>query len=525
MTLLARLVIGIVLLFGIGVGVTVMLNERAISASYAELEQEAAHKELARLVKTLDNEVQSLAQLLLGWAHWTALYDHAQRPDATFRAENLSPAVLGPSDLSWVMIIDDQGQLLDAIGATPAISQALASSELTKADSAIYRALIAPMGANDARCAVVVLAGQPHVSCRMPIRDTAVTLPPRGVAVLARPLDERLLARVEDESQLLFQLNLQPRSANPDALASATLSSPVFGSATTTIDRSPELLQLHFPLRDILGQPFAELALSLERTISARGNLIIHQAQSRTLLASLLLIGALLFVIDRLLVLRLRRLVEELNTLRRERNWSLRLNASHQDEIGRVAAHANALLEVIEAQMRELEQLSLTDPLTGMANRRAFDQRLDLALRQHRRHQTALSLIILDIDRFKTFNDHYGHSLGDAALKQVARVLCRSAARASDLPARIGGEEFAVLLENCTLDAARQLAEQLRQAVAELQMPHSDNPSGVLTISVGVAAALADEGQHSFFTRADLALYRAKDLGRNRVEIAPTPGQ
>ena len=103
-------------------------------------------------------------------------------------------------------------------------------------------------------------------------------------------------------------------------------------------------------------------------------------------------------------------------------------------------------------------------------------------------------------------------------------MLCRSAARASDLPARIGGEEFAVLLENCTLDAARQLAEQLCQAVTELQMPHSDNPNGVLTISVGVAAALADEGQHSFFTRADLALYRAKDLGRNRVESAPTPG-
>ena len=525
MTLLARLVIGIVLLIGISVGITVMLNERSISASYAELEQEAAHKELARLVKTLDNEVHSLAQLLLGWAHWTALYEYAQQPDPAFRAENLSPEVLGPSDLSWVMIINGDGQLLDAIGADQATNQALAASDLVKPDSALYQALTAPIGDNEASCTVVVLAAQPHVTCRMPLRDTAVALPPRGLAVLARPLDGRLLARVEDESQLLFQLNLQPRASSAEATHSELLSSPVFGRSVPTIDSNPDLLQLHFPLRDILGQPFAELALSIERTISARGALIIHQSQSRTLLASLLLIGALLFVIDRLLVLRLRRLVDELNTLRREHNWSLRLDTSHQDEIGRVSAHANALLEVIEAQMRELEQLSLTDPLTGMANRRAFDQRLDLALRQRHRNHAPLSLIILDIDRFKTFNDHYGHSLGDAALKQVARVLCKSAARASDLPARIGGEEFAVLLENCTLEAARQMAEQLRSAVADLQMPHSDNPAGILTISLGVASATTDESQHSFFTRAELALYRAKDLGRNRVESAPALSQ
>ena len=187
MTLLARLVIGIVLLIGISVGMTVMLNERSISASYAELEQEAAHKELARLVKTLDNEVHSLAQLLLGWAHWTALYEYAQHPDPAFRAENLSPEVLGPSDLSWVMIINGDGQLLDAIGADQATNQALAASDLVKPDSALYQAPTAPIGDNGASCTVVVLAAQTHVTCRMPLRDTAGALPPGGLAVLAGP--------------------------------------------------------------------------------------------------------------------------------------------------------------------------------------------------------------------------------------------------------------------------------------------------------------------------------------------------
>lgn len=163
----------------------------------------------------------------------------------------------------------------------------------------------------------------------------------------------------------------------------------------------------------------------------------------------------------------------------------------------------------IEANLAEAR----TDALTGLANRRAFDEELSRRLSQRQRQGTPLCLQIIDIDRYKTLNDTYGHLLGDAVLKEIAYRLSETA-RHMDIVARIGGDEFAVLLPGCSLDEASHAAERLRSAIADVPLCQ-DGREHRLTISSGLAEAEFDDDVRSLVRRADSALYAAKDAGRN----------
>ncbi len=172
---------------------------------------------------------------------------------------------------------------------------------------------------------------------------------------------------------------------------------------------------------------------------------------------------------------------------------------------------------------RKLEELSWTDGLTGLANRRRFDIVLDQEWRRAARDSSLLALVMIDIDHFKDYNDALGHPAGDEVLRRVARELSSSVRRAGDLVARYGGEEFAVLLPGTGMAAAREVAETLRANVEHLGIPHpTRRPSRHLTISAGVASeeAGAKSSAEQLVAAADSALYEAKRRGRNRVRIA-----
>jgi len=173
---------------------------------------------------------------------------------------------------------------------------------------------------------------------------------------------------------------------------------------------------------------------------------------------------------------------------------------------------------------QELSVLSRTDALTGLANRRAFDQRLAEEVSRAERHHVPLALLVIDVDHFKAYNDLYGHPAGDACLRQVANVLRECAARPSDLVARLGGEEFAVLLPHQGSADAMQVAEHCLRAVESAAIAHAGSPVAPhVTVSVGVVASSrpAQEGA-ALLAAADAALYRAKRQGRRRVVLATT---
>ena len=204
----------------------------------------------------------------------------------------------------------------------------------------------------------------------------------------------------------------------------------------------------------------------------------------------------------------------------------------------RVSAHLK-----LKEQSDQLRTLVTRDPLTGIANRRFLDERTMSEWQRAQRSGAPLSMLFIDIDDFKAYNDRYGHVQGDSCLIQVAQVIDRSANRAGDLAARYGGEEFAVLLPASTPTQAAIVAEKICEAVRLLAIPHDRSRANrVVTISIGVAggvpvfagkeemesadtvAAATDEGfraARDLFDRADRALYAAKSSGRNCVRVDP----
>lgn len=174
----------------------------------------------------------------------------------------------------------------------------------------------------------------------------------------------------------------------------------------------------------------------------------------------------------------------------------------------------------------ELLRLSNTDALTGLSNRRHFDEYLEAEWRRAMRAQSPLSLLLIDVDYFKQYNDTYGHPAGDAVLTKVADLMQKHCGRATDMEARLGGDEFAMILPMTDHAGAREVAEQLRNKMEGLQIPHSASAvARHLTVTIGGTSMVPQRLQSAFVLSdaADRALYQAKAAGRNRV-IVSTPG-
>ncbi|KAB2318738.1 sensor domain-containing diguanylate cyclase [Betaproteobacteria bacterium SCN1] len=170
------------------------------------------------------------------------------------------------------------------------------------------------------------------------------------------------------------------------------------------------------------------------------------------------------------------------------------------------------------ALQKELEALSFKDGLTGIANRRMFDSILDTEWMHARRNSQPLSLILIDIDYFKQYNDHYGHIQGDDCLRQVAQALESAATRARDLLARFGGEEFALVLPETDAGAARMVAGRCHALIARAAIPHATSPvAPALTVSIGVGTIIPgrQDTPLAFVEAVDKLLYQAKQAGRN----------
>jgi diguanylate cyclase (GGDEF)-like protein len=211
-------------------------------------------------------------------------------------------------------------------------------------------------------------------------------------------------------------------------------------------------------------------------------------------------------------------------------NWCLMPRIGHRcylaidagpiyDDTGELIAVVETLRDMTiqrEAQIA-LEQLASRDGLTGIANRRCFDETLQNEWRRAIREVKPMALLMVDVDHFKRYNDYFGHQAGDDCLRSVAGVMAKSALRSSDLVARYGGEEFAVILPDGDWEGAITLGQRIRHSVEQLHIPTGDGAS--MTVSVGAAttAALTNVSPAELLRAADNALYEAKNSGRNRV--------
>jgi diguanylate cyclase (GGDEF)-like protein len=214
--------------------------------------------------------------------------------------------------------------------------------------------------------------------------------------------------------------------------------------------------------------------------------------------------------------------LEQAQKLRETREEALRSEAENSEKLEKMVQERTLELEITLRELSEVNQKlteqNTIDSLTGVKNRSAFDRRLIAEGRISRRQQTPMSLLMIDIDKFKNINDKYGHLGGDHTIRAIANTLSEYVKRPTDLVSRFGGEEFAIILPCTDIEGALLVAEQIRQAVSELNIVHNEDTIPV-TVSIGISETIIDSDEHPvlLLEQADKALYQAKRSGRNQV--------
>ena len=275
---------------------------------------------------------------------------------------------------------------------------------------------------------------------------------------------------------------------------------------------------MHWAVDDARGMP--AVTFSVELPPRSYDDKILTPTLAIALLFTLLMWSGAIWLLYRTLIRPMNTASHTLQQIMNDQDYGRRLEYAHTDEFGRLIHFFNRLLGMVDRHTSELETLSLTDPLTDLNNRRAFDMQSQRFWPLAERAETRVALRAFDIDHFKSYNDTYGHPAGDKVIQAFAGVLAGTFKRASDVVARVGGEEFLVLTQDSPRGACQVLAHRALQELRDLRIEHEGNPSqGVVTASAGIFHCVPDANLtlEMALNRVDEVLYEAKQAGRNRA--------
>lgn len=510
-----KVLLAFLLCFGLVGWASLVLLERRMDAEFEILERADLVDSMGRVHKVLDASVASLHSQTRDWAEWTEMYDFIRAPSKhpAWARSNLAPQSLETADLSFVELLDTQGRVVWAVlpaNAPPSLQIPAAVR------TALARDALAAEGAG--KCGLVPLGKHMALACAIRVVHSDLSGPPAGLVVMVRVLDERRVASLQEQTG--FGLRLLATHDIPGEVQwwRGILSAHRLGTRDLALRMQPQVNVVYLPLADLARQPLAALEVRVPRELFVRTQSLQTRVVVQAIVSALCIALLLATAVHWLLIRKLRTFIQQLQSLAERAAWERRIVLPGQDELGMLASEVNLMLEMIEAQVKELTALSLTDALTGLANRRAFEMRLTLEFGRARRHGQPLSLLIIDVDFFKRFNDRYGHPAGDAALRTVAGILAAVCGRAVDLASRMGGEEFSLLLPATGMAGAVDMAQRIGQALEAADVAHADSSvASHLTASIGIASLHpSDESAHALVERADRALYAAKSGGRNR---------
>ncbi len=508
--------LGAMLLFS---GAEHAIHRWFIFPGFLQLEEQEAEQDLLRVSQAIENEIRHLDTFCFDWAAWDDTYQFVLSRSPQYIASNLTLSTFLDNRLNLIFFYDRQGRRL--WGESHELEQGQQLPLALFRGAILPAALALPTASGQElaalkRTGVVATERGPLLLSVRPILTSDNRGPVRGTMVMGRLLNAALLGRLAEQTRLAF----------------------TFQRSTAAVDQGPLRFDKSDPQRLISYQPFADLngrsaffmRLETPRRIFQTVQAIRHHAVLFLALSSLVLVMLMSTALQRIVLGPICRLKEHAHAIHTGGDLSARLQLRRGDEIGQLANEFDVMMAEIDqksaqiaAANGELQRLSGEDTVTQLANRRQFDARLNHEWRCLLRQQRPLALLLCDVDFFKPYNDSYGHQQGDRCLREVAQAIRKSARRPADLVARFGGEEFVVILVDTDQAGALTVAESICNAVRLLEIPHrASSVDRYVTLSVG-AASLVPQAELSpalLIERADQAMYRAKQRGRNRVEAA-----
>lgn len=482
-----------------------------------EDEEIFASAELDRAERALGSELNHMRRLVEDWAYWDDSYDFVSGVRPEYVDSNLYEDTLETLDLQlmffldnsyepyWVAGFDEEGEFTSCPGLQPPCDWAAPAVQFIRERI--------DGGLEEATHTWLLSLPQLAMGALSPIYQNREESPPAGWLAMIRPLSEPWIEQLRDTTGIDLALGTVVAGSIPSEQLERV--SPTHMAASRSVAAVP-----------------ASRAVRIDALLPRQR----YQASLETFRFALYWTGGVLIVtllivlwlLERMVLLPLRQFTHYTQGLHQEAMpppMPSRL-VTRRDEIGTLAREFRNLLKHQQQQSEQLLELTLHDPLTGVANRRLFDDRFAEVLRRPGQHHRTAAMMI-DIDHFKLYNDHYGHQAGDACLITLAQCMEHQLSKHGFLVARTGGEEFSVLLPDTSLETALMHAQELLQAVNGLALPHEYSPTAPnVTVSIGVATQRTDLTTPSDIMRAaDQAMYLAKSGGRNRVEAYHTDKQ
>ncbi|MGL1933107.1 MAG: diguanylate cyclase [Desulfotalea sp.] len=522
MTISQKVLLIMSLLVVILMSAAVLVQKKMILPTFTEIELQQAKTNIDRIEALYYEVVSELDRSAFDWSSWDDIYRFIQDRNKTFIDSNLGPETFGNIQINFLYILDLDGNLVwgevyDLTQNEPAIittdkfvkqSLLLLNSSIEKIDSSLTDELQFSKG-------IFVQDNVPVLFSARPILTSHKKGPIKGYLVLGKLLTDELLDVFQERIKIKFNLDVSeyPHLLNKNV-------PKVKYQINNLTDTSFEISREYF-----LGnnEDMIRISTIFPRDITQQGLNSIKYALGTHFFVGLFGIVVVWILLKITILAPISTLTKQMLKISRNKDYTLRFNIERGDEIGAMAKEFNYMLSIIERNNMDLERLTMTDSLTGIANRLCFTGKLKSDWSTQQRAKRPLAILMIDIDFFKSFNDYYGHPAGDQCLKQVADILCSCVRRSSDLVARYGGEEFILIMPGIDISSAIEVADNVQTVIIENQIEHLKSEiSNILTVSIGIASVVpSDESTiESLIKQADSALYDAKKNGRNRFEVA-----
>lgn len=498
-----------------------LIQRNLVYPAFSEIELNYARDNIDRVVRRLEGELDTIDFNVYDWASWNDTYRFINDRNEDYLESNLAMETFSNYGIQVALFLNTDGEAVWAgiydFGADAEkvdITDRHLDTLLPIANNLSSRIDLEADADHQKTGGVVQLEGQPVLFSMRPIYRSDASGEPRGYIMFGQLLNDQ---RIEELSeQILLDFTLEATSPQNGQAATGVYSI----SAINEQQLSASKVMM---IDDI---PALRATVTLPRHITQLGNEITVYGIALFILLSLLMSITLLVLFRRLVIQPIVELKNDIAKISSAMDYSLRAQIRSEDEIGSLSREFNTMLSLLEANNEELKKLSETDPLTGLYNRLALDKKIGQAWNILARTGDSIAVMLIDIDYFKSYNDHYGHLAGDECLKQIAQILKGAARRDADMVARFGGEEFLVMLPGIDTEAAMEIARELLETVAEAGIEHTRSDiAPYVTVSIGLSAVIPSHAYTSFdlIQAADNALYKAKANGRNRAECELLP--